>query len=174
MTLFYIFVEGSRDKIVFNTLFGNKLCLLGDDFNIVEYASMKDDKINNFIKGINSMENCDYIFVADQDGNKTKKDDILKKYSFLDKNKTFISVFEIESWIAAGISDDLIKKYKIKFHNRDTSSLTKEAFEKIVPEHMSIMQFISHIINDYSLEKALDLNMSFKTLYDYLYTKKAS
>lgn len=174
MNHLYIFVEGARDRIVFDNLFGKKLSLLGQEYDIVEYSTKKVEKINNFIKSIKSIDGCDYIFVGDQDGNINKKAKILSKYSCLEEEKIFISIFEIESWIISGISNKILKKYKIKFSYTDTSAITKEMFENIVPEHVSVLEFISYIIDDFDVDKSLELNSSFNQLYNYLNAKKAS
>lgn len=169
----YIFVEGQTDRLFIVKLFIEKLSFFGDQYNIIEYASKKEKKINNYIKSINSMPNTDYIFISDQDGNKNKKNERLIEYPSLDQNKIFISVYEIESWIIAGISEKVEKKYKLKPIISDTSKITKEMFTNIKPSKIDRLEFIAYILEDYNIEKAIKLNSSFKLFFEYL-TKKAS
>lgn len=167
----YIFVEGSTDSLFITKLFAEKLSLFGENYNVIEYAKKKDEKTNNYIKSIKSMPNSDYIFISDQDGNKNKKEKRLTQYCYLEEDKVFISIYEIESWIAAGISDKLSKRYKIKPIISDTSSITKEKFDQMIPSQMSKIDFISYILEDYNLGKAMERNVSLKLFFEYLKEK---
>ena len=174
MISFVIFVEGATDNLFINKIFNEKLSLLGKNYSIVEYSNMEKKKIKNYIRSINSTPNFDYIFITDQDGRKNKVEKILKEFPFLDKDKIFISIYEIESWIIAGISDKLLKKYKVKPILYDTSTITKEIFNTFIPKRMFKNEFIAYILDDYDTKKAIELNPSFKVILDYLFNKKAS
>lgn len=170
----YIFVEGATDNLFITKLFAEKLSLFGDNYNIIEYSKQKNKKINNYINSIKSTSIMDYIFISDQDGNKNRKQDRLNEYPNLECEKLFISIYEIESWIIAGISQKIIKKYKLKALGQDTSTITKEIFDNIIPKRMNKIDFISIILDDYDIEQAIKLNSSLKSLYEYLNAKKAS
>ena len=173
-TDYYIFVEGAIDKLFMEKLFCDKLSLFGKNNFIIEYSKKDKKKIKGFITSINKMENADYIFLADQDGRQDKKQIILNKYSFLDEKKVFISIYEIESWIISGISQRLQKKYKIKSLGNDTSKITKEDFEKLIPKSVDKIEFIAFLIDDYNIDSAILLNKSLNIFYSYLENKKAS
>lgn len=173
-TDYYIFVEGAIDKLFIEKLFCDKLSLFGKNNFIIEYSKKDKKKIKGFITSINKMENADYIFLADQDGRQDKKQIILNKYSFLDEKKVFISIYEIESWIISGISQRLQKKYKIKSLGNDTSKITKENFEKLIPKSVDKIEFIAFLIDDYNIDSAILLNKSLNIFYSYLENKKAS
>lgn len=171
---YYIFIEGVIDKIFMTKLFGERLTLLGSDYISVEYSTMSKKKIKSYINTINQVEAWDYIFLADQDGNEKKAQTLLDTYPFLDKDKVFISIFEIESWIISGISKQNIKKYKLKPIIYNTSLITKEKFDKMIPANLHKIEFISYILDDYNIEEAIERNESLKKIYTYLANKKAS
>lgn len=170
----YIFVEGAIDRLFVEKIFCDKLSLFGKNNIIIQYSTMEKKKIKKFIKSIEQMNNTDYIFLADQDGNQNKKQKIMNTYPFLDEQKVFISIYEIESWIISGISERLQKKYKIKSLGTDTSTFTKEMFENIIPKSLGKIEFISFILDDYNICNAILLNKSLNFFYNYLDNKKAS
>ena len=170
----HIFVEGPTDSLFIKKVFNEILLKICNRYTIVEYASREDKKINNYIETIKKVSNWDYIFIADQDGKLDKKDKILLKYSILDEDKVFFSIFEIESWIIAGISEKTIKKHKINFSSSNTSSITKEIFNNIIPKRMNKLEFISYVLSDYNLKNAVSLNESLNIFNQYLSNKKAS
>lgn len=174
MDYMVIFVEGSTDNLFITKLFIEKLSFFEENYSIVEYSKKKDEKVNNYIESIRSIPGFDYVFITDQDGKENKREIIMREYNNIDKNKLFLSVYEIESWIIAGISDKLMQKYKIKSIPLDTSSFTKENFENIVPERLDKYEFISYILEDFDVSKALKSNSSLNALYEYFSKKNAS
>lgn len=170
----HIFVEGSTDSLFVKEVFNDVLLKICNKYTIVEYANKEDKKIKKYIATIKKVPNWDYIFIADQDGKLDKGNKILLKYSNLDDDKVFISVYEIESWIIAGISEKIIKKHKINFSSSNTSSITKEVFNNIIPKRMDKLEFISYVLSDYNLKNAVNLNESLNIFSQYLCNKKAS
>lgn len=170
----HVFVEGPTDSLFIKEVFNNILCQICDSYTFIEYAVEKDKKINNYIKSIKSVPDWDYIFIADQDGNVDKKNKIMQEYNTLEEDKIFLSIYEIESWILAGISNRIIKKYKINFNHSDTSCITKEKFNKMTPIKLDKLEFISYILSEYNLESAVSLNTSLNEFNQYLHNKKAS
>ena len=169
-----IFVEGKIDELFMDNLFGRKLLLFGDNYKIISYSNKKRKSVNEYINSFKSIDNSDYIFIFDQDGNNNKVQKVKNTYSNLSLNKMFISIYEIESWIISGISDRIIKKYKIKYNYSNTSCVTKEIFDTMIPSKMDKLEFISSIIDEYDINLAINRNESLKTFYNYLLQKKAS
>lgn len=170
----HIFLEGPTDSLFIKKVFDDILLKICNRYTIVEYASKENKKINNYIKTIGKVPNWDYIFIADQDGKLDKKGKMLLKFDNLDENKVFVSIYEIESWIIAGISEKTKKKHKINFTCSDTSNITKEIFNNIIPKRMNKLEFISYVLSDYNLKNAINLNESLNIFSQYLYNKKAS
>lgn len=170
----FIFVEGPTDSLFIKKVFEEILLEICNRYTIVEYAVKENKKINNYIKTIKNIPNWDYIFIADQDGNSNKKDKIISKYDNLETEKVFISIYEIESWILAGISEKIIKKYKVNFSSTNTSNITKDIFNNIIPKKIDKLEFISYVLSDYNLKNAINLNESLNIFNQYLCNKKAS
>lgn len=170
----HIFVEGPTDSLFIKKVFDDILLQICNRYTIVEYASKEDKKINKYIETIKKVPNWDYIFIADQDGKLDKKEKMLLEFNNLQVDKVFISIYEIESWIIAGISEKIIKKHKISFSYSDTSNITKEIFNNIIPKKMNKLEFISYILSDYNLKNAINLNESLNVFNQYLCNKKAS
>ena len=164
----YIFVEGATDELFIDKLIKKNLSFLKDNYTIVNYAAKEKRKVMSYITSIKSIPNCDYVFIADQDGQANKKEQKLKEFPCLDKEKVFIAIYEIESWIIAGISTDIIKRYKIKLITSDTSDITKEIFDSIIPKKLDKIEFISYILSDYNLKQAIKFNESLKEFIDFL------
>ena len=60
----YIWVEGDDDKRFFNGVIKSKFIKKYDSVEIVRYAHLKREKIDNFLKSIKAMS-ANYIYVAD-------------------------------------------------------------------------------------------------------------
>lgn len=174
MKNYYVFVEGLTDKLFIERIICDKLSLLDKNTIIIEYSTMPNRKIKSFINSINQMGNADYIFLADQDGRQDKKQKILSTYPFLKEEKVFLSIYEIESWIISGISQKLRKKFNINSSWSDTSIITKELFEQLIPNSVSRLEFISFLLDEYNIDVAISLNNSLQIFYNYLESKKAS
>ena len=170
----HIFVEGPTDRLFIEKVFDDILLKVCNRYIVVEFSNKEYKKINNYIKTIKKVSNWDYIFLADQDGNLDKKNKMLMQFNDLEANKLFISIYEIESWIIAGISEKIMKKHKIKFSYSDTSNIKKEIFNNIIPKNMNKLEFISYILSDYNLKNAIMLNESLNIFNQYLSNKKAS
>ena len=168
--MIYIFVEGDTDETFISSVFGNIIKHIYGDYKIIQYSEYKKEKTKRYIKSINSMK-AKYLFVHDQDGNDNIVADIMAKYPVLDKENIFISVYEIESWIIAGISDKLAREYKIK-PPTNTDLITKEKFCNIKPVRLSIKEFIFDILNEYDVAKAAERSNSFNMFYDFFNKKK--
>lgn len=169
--MMYIFVEGTTDENFIFKVLGNLIESMFGCYKVVTYSNMKKRKIKEYIQTIKKMNGSEYLFIGDQDGNNEKKAKLLEEYPFLDSDRLFISIYEIESWIVAGISDKLMKKYKIKPFN-NTESITKEKFNSIKPDELYINEFIAYILEEYDILKAIEKNNSFNNFYQFLNKKK--
>lgn len=167
-----IFVEGTTDELFIREVFNDELLRICHNYIIFKYSKRKKEKVIQYITTIKKIKNWDYIFIADQDGDLNKKNNVISKYNNLEEKNVFISIYEIESWIIAGISEKILKKHKINYNYTDTSIITKEKFINIIPKTMDKLEFISYILNDYDLENAVKFNESLNVFSQYLYNKK--
>ncbi|MFW6276580.1 MAG: hypothetical protein ACOC2K_02765, partial [Bacteroidota bacterium] len=94
----YIFVEGDDDerfmKGVMKPLFRHSY----DDVEVIQYAQLKSEKVDNFIKAITTL-GFDYIFTGDMDFAQSvneKKSYLKRRFNLLEDKFTFIVITEIE------------------------------------------------------------------------------
>ena len=164
--MLYIFVEGPDDYTYFEKIFGS--CFA--EYKIIQYASMPQIKLNNFIRTIPSIPNSDYIFFGDEDGKgiDNKRAELLLKYDALTSAKLFIVQFEIESWYYAGVSQEDCKKLKLKHYQQDTNTLTKEQFYRKLLRPSERKFVMAQMLIQYSKALAESRNTSFCHFYKKL------
>lgn len=157
--MLYIFVEGPDDYNYFNKIFGESF----GEHKIIQYASMTQVKLNDFIRTIPSIPNSDYLFFGDEDGKgvENKKSELLSQYNSLSKDKLFVVQFEIESWYYAGATQEVCKKLKLKHYQYDSNTLTKEQFYSKLSRPSDRKYVMSQILLQYSKSSARTRNNSF-------------
>lgn len=161
--MLFVFVEGYDDK-----QFVSKLLTKEDpSILIIEYAQMKNIKIRAFIESIRCIPNASYVFIADSDGLEIeeKKRKLIEHHQNLDKDVIYISVYEVESWYYAGISESFSIKHKFHHYQHDTNSLTKEQFNSKLPENSSRILTMLSILDNYDTNLACERNESFRIIY---------
>jgi hypothetical protein len=156
-------VEGPDDERFFNGVFVPFVKNKYDNIEVVKYAHLKKEKIKDFIRCIGRMKR-DYIFAKDLNTSPcitARKQEVICDYTNIDGNKVIIVVKKIEGWYLAGLDQDASKRMGIRYL-RDTSSMTKEKFQKIQPKHFdSIVNFKIELIRNFSIETAIKKNSSF-------------
>lgn len=155
----YIFVEGYDDSQFFKMLYKNN-----SDIEFIEYATKKKEYVNNYIKSIKSMPNGEYIFIADSDGLDNDKiiNKIIAIYNQVEKDRLYITRYEIESWYLAGISEEYCKKHKFSEFVFNTDVVTKEIFNNMLPKRTTRLLAMIDILNNYNINLAKTRNNSFK------------
>ena len=168
--MLYIFVEGPDDRNYFETVFGKQFA----EHKIIEYSKTKKEKINAFLRSINSIPNSDYLFFGDEDGKgvENRKKALLGLYKNLSCEKLYIVQYEIESWYYAGVSRDDCRRLKLKNYQEDTATLTKEQFESKLFRPSKRKYIMSEILKCYSKELAQSRNNSF--CYFNTYVKESA
>ena len=61
--MLYFFVEGPDDEQYFTKI----IAPFAGTYQVVRYANMQNRKINNFLRTIEQMPDCDYLFFGDAD-----------------------------------------------------------------------------------------------------------
>jgi len=162
--LLFIWVEGNDDERFFNKILSPKFQRKYDNVKIIKYATMKKEKVDNFIKSIKAMR-ADYIYLTDINNFPcvtAKKEEIQKKYPNIDKNKIMVVIKEIESWYLAGLDNKACKRLKIN-NFANTNNITKEKFDAMIPKNFtSRIDFISEILKNFSIKIAKQKNESFQ------------
>ncbi len=156
--MLYVFVEGHYDESFFSKVF------FGNNTLFVQYAQMKEEKVNSYIKSVKRTPGYDYLFFGDEDGKtiQTAADDLLKKYSELEQSKLFIVQSEIQSWYYAGVSENDCIKLKIKNYQYCTDSITKEKLIEKLTKPEDRQYVLARMLDCFSVSLAEDRNSSFK------------
>ncbi len=165
---FYILVEGNDDERLIREKIEPKLMRKYDHINIVQWANRRKDYLKKYITSIISM-GADYIFLRDSDLSpciSERKEGTKNTYNFLKESKICIVVQEIEGWYLAGLNEIASEKIKIANY-KNTTKITKEKFEKIIPTTFSSkIDFMIEILKYFSIETAKNKNASFKYFYE--------
>jgi len=156
--MLFVFVEGPDDASYFEKIFAQSWGM----HKIIEYARMKQDKVNSFINSINCIPDSDYIFFGDSDGIgiEEKRQNLISKFSNLSPNKVFIVQYEIESWYYAGVDEATCLKLKLKHFIFRTDNLTKEQFYSKLPRPSDKKYIMACMLNEYALSLAQTRNHS--------------
>ncbi len=162
-----IFVEGPSDLRFFERVIAPRLRKKYAYVKIREYAGLKKERINDFIRSINRMPEVDYVYVADIDNIPcvtAKKQGLQQEYKNIDDGNIAIAIKEIEGWYLAGLTGQDAGKLGVKIPTkyRNTNEITKEQFCQLIPKKFdSRIDFMTEILKNFSLENAVDENRSF-------------
>ena len=162
--LLFILIEGDDDEKFFNKILIPKFKKSYNTIRIIKYATMKKEKVDNFIRSIKAMES-DYIYLTDINDSPcitAKKEEMQAKYKNIDNDKVIVVIKEIESWYLAGLDNKACKQLKIK-NFANTDNVTKEKFNALIPKKFTPRKnFMSEILKYFSIEIAKQKNKSFK------------
>ncbi len=163
----FIWVEGPTDKRFFEEIVEPRL---KKKYHLIEtrsYATLKAEKINNFLKAIKAM-NADYLYVTDINNSPCvtdKKQNVQRKLKNIEENNIIVVIKEIESWYLAGLDDASRLKFKIP-HFQNTDIVTKEQFNRLKPNRFeSQIDFMIEILKNFSPEIAKKKNSSFNFFF---------
>lgn len=163
--LLIIFVEGNDDERFFERIVVPVLKKKFDSVKLVKYAQMKKERLENYIRSITSA-GWDYIYVTDMDDSPcitAKKQQIQNYLPNIDPKRIVVVIREIESWYLAGLNKDKSRDLKIKERKlKNTENITKEQFNRLIPEKYSRINFMIELLENFSIETAKQKNRSFK------------
>ena len=159
--MIYLFVEGIDDERFFS-FFIEHYCCNSRGYKIIQYASMKKEKLNNYISSIKHMPYAKYLLIGDCDGKSTidQVNCLVRKYEELEKEKVIIVHYEIESWYYAGIKNEYCKLLKLSRFVYRTENMTKEQFNCRLSELADRSYVLSKALELYCLEYACARNNS--------------
>lgn len=160
----FIWVEGEDDERFFEKIMKPKLQKKYNFIETIRYATLKNEKIDNFLKSIKAM-GADYIYVTDINDLpcvSAKKQKIQNKIRNIDGDRIIVVRKEIESWYLAGLDNIGSKKIKICTF-RITDTITKEQFNSLIPKKFdSRIDFMLEILKIFSIDIAKQKNKSFR------------
>lgn len=163
----YILIEGNDDERFFNHIIKPEFEKKYDYVQFFQYASQPSRKINNFIKSIIAME-ADYIIAGDINHAPcvTHKKKTIKTNKFknkiVDEGYIVVIIKEIESWYLAGLDAGALNKIEVSYGKKNTDTLTKEQFERLMPrKFISKIDFLQESLKYFKMETAKQQNRSF-------------
>lgn len=159
-----VFVEGPSDVRFFEWYYRQYSKV---DFKIVDCSKRSDEYVNNYIRSIKSMPNCDYILFRDADEksvNKAKRD--LEKRFYMGKSEKFFVVQkEIESWYLAGIKDNIKLSYLKLKPIGNTDNISKEQFISMLDKSTSYINVLIEILKIFDVYTATRKNTTFNIFH---------
>lgn len=174
----YLFVEGTDDERWVDKCLRPLLRDTYQHVKFITYAQTSLAGIKALIKTYQSQPSSEYWFLADFDQAKSpqlcvtkRKAQLRNKYgAMLEEDRILIVKEEIESWYLAGMNEAFRMRHRMGTMS-DTTTLTKEAFEKLKPKAIqNIELFKIELLDHFDLDAARRHNASL----DYVMRKMLS
>lgn len=158
-----VFVEGPHDELFFRRILQPELSRVYRSVTVIPHSAEKDA----FVDGICSVCKTNgerYALVVDRDSAEYPcrtecKSRWTRRYPQVDDAQVHIVEEEIEGWYLAGAASATLRTHGI-LQTIDTSTLTKEDFERLVPKEFTPLQFKAELLGGYSLPHARARNAS--------------
>jgi hypothetical protein len=164
----YILIEGNDDERFFKEVLKPVLEKRYDSIIPYQYASQRSEKTQNFLNSIIAMK-ASYIIITDINSSPcvTHRKTALKakkiKHKLIEESNICVAIKEIESWYLAGLNTAALKKIGISYHYKSTDTLTKEQFDRLMPDKFRWrISFMMEILKHFQLDVAKQNNRSFK------------
>jgi hypothetical protein len=168
-----VLLEGPDDERFFDQVIKPILESQYDYVQTWQYSNKKKENIKNYLRSIRAMKS-DHFFLKDINTSPcitAKRESIQKDYKkAINPVNIIILIKEIESWYLAGLDDKNGKGLGLsKLSNTD--EVTKEQFEKMIPEKFVRIDFMAEIMKRFSIETAKHKNKTFRYFMEKLQDK---
>ena len=164
----FILVEGEDDIRFFGRIIKPLFISRYDSVEIIPYAGLKRQKVNNLLISISQMKS-DYILAADIDQERSvrdKKQVLYGWFSNINGGNIVVVIKEIESWYYAGLSGTVAQSLGVP-PLLSTDELTKEDFNDLIPQRFdSRIDLMFEMLKSFSLETAVEHNRSLRFFVD--------
>ena len=164
----YAFLEGEDDERFFNRIVIDELVKKYSRVRVYKYAQTTRNDLEKLV-GLLKKSGAAYIFFSDMDMAPcyTKKKEKIKSKTAKNVDIARIVVIreEIESWYLAGLDRRSAESLGIQHYN-NTGKITKEDFIKMHKKYSSRIDFMTTILQKFSIDIAKTQNESFKYFCD--------
>ncbi len=167
----FVFVEGDDDMEFFEKVV--RPLVSGRYYlEFIKYRTRPAERVDGFLKSIQSMRErdpigIDYLLVCDLNNAPcvtARKDEVRQIYKSLENNRIVVVIRQIEGWYLAGIDKSRCKTLGIR-HLENTSSVTKEQFNHLIPKRIRARAvFLQQLLEVFSVDLAKQKNESFRYL----------
>ena len=165
----FLFVEGDSDELFLNRVY---FANVGSVYSIFPYAQKRSNakKLLNAIQ----LQNGKFIFLHDSDSSVNLdllKINLANEYGITNCDSICIVIWEIESWLIAGMSND--ERLKLKSGSlpmskwRSPQRINKEYFEEIADKNnLNKTAFEEHCRQIFDFQLALGRSKSMKDFHE--------
>lgn len=160
-----ILIEGPTDKEFFEKIIKPPIERQRElTVSLITYSEKTNRTVNKFIQSFLDMECECYLFRDfDQGPCFTQlRETLNQKFPLLNNENILIIKKEIESWILAGISDELIIEVTQIEELKNTEKVSKEDFKALLESSNSTTEIRSKILNEFDLKKAVQRNKTLR------------
>ncbi|HZD43737.1 MAG TPA: hypothetical protein VE134_06720, partial [Methanomicrobiales archaeon] len=161
----FILLEGNDDERFVSRVIVPLLERQNYTVRIWKYAREKRKRTIQLLKSIQA-SGMEYVFLRDIDeaiSIRVKKDEMVHCFEVLKEGDIVVVIMEIESWYLAGANTRLLRKIGVERGEEfTTDSVTKEQFNRLIPQHMSRIVFMQDLLRHYNIESAMQKNRSFR------------
>ena len=160
----YALVEGVDDERFFNKVAMAELAKKHSRVKVYKYSQIKKVEREKFVDWLKKSGTA-YIFFSDMDRatcyTKKKEQIRSKVVKNVDIARIAVVKAEIESWYLAGLDRRDAESLEIQ-HSSNTESITKEDFDSMHEKYTSRIDFMTVILEKFSLDIAKTQNESFR------------
>ena len=161
-------MEGVDDERFFNKIIKVELSKKYSRVKVYQYAQTTRRNLEKFIDSLKK-SGCAYIFFTDLDMIRCytrRKEQIKSKTAKnIDNERIAVVRTEIESWYLAGLDQNNTSILGIQYFS-NTDEITKEIFAQIHKKYSSRIDFMTTVLENFSIDIAKTQNDSFRYFCD--------
>ena len=168
---FFLFVEGDDDERFFQRIILPFFEKRYDNVKIVTYAKLKKEKLEGFVRSVQSIPGADYLVVRDLDRHPcvtAAKKSLRQRCPEAEPERIQVVKTEIESWYCAGIPDDDPNWGSLAIAKvSDTEPITKEnCLAAMSVGGPTVLPVLLSILERFDRRRAASRNRSFRYFLD--------
>jgi hypothetical protein len=163
----FLFVEGDDDARFFQSVAVPFFRQRYENVEIVRYAKLKKDKLEGFVRSVQSIAGAEYLIVRDLDRHPcatAAKRTLLQRCSPAEPERIQIVKVEIESWYSAGIPEHDADWGELPIATAsDTQEVTKESFHRALSASgKPLLPTLIALLERFDRKRAASRNDSFR------------
>lgn len=167
----FLFVEGDDDERFFQRVIVPLFLEHYDEVRIVRYAILKKEKLDNFVRSVQSIPGADYLVIRDLDRHPcvtAAKQSLRQRCPQAEPKRIQIVKTEIESWYCAGIPEGDPDWGGLSIaRTADTEPITKEnCLTAMATDKPTLLPVLLSLLERFDRKRAASRNASFRYFLD--------